>query len=125
MFLKQEHSYWYLKESQKDRNGKWFDRTIASFGKNKSQFRISYIYQGHKDALLKNKGRNRGSTGSSGTETTTGLPVYPRASEKSVSSEEKQTLIYGCGGVPREVYTTDESLENVKTWYKSQMAAAG
>ena len=68
-------------------------------------------------------GEDSGSSGSGGTGTVTGLPVYPGASEKSVSSDVVEpALVYGCGGVPREVYVVDgSSLEDVKSWYESQM----
>ena len=54
MFLTHEHGYWYLKESQQNQNGKWFNRTIASFGKTKPKFSIPFIYRGHADDLIKN-----------------------------------------------------------------------
>lgn len=70
-------------------------------------------------------GGNNGSSGSSGTGTTTDLPVYPGSSEKSVSSEVETALIYGCGGVPRDIYVSSNSLDAIKSWYKTQMATAG
>jgi len=68
-----------------------------------------------------------GSSGSGGTGTITGLPVYPGASEKSLSSEVVEpALVYGCGGVPREVYIVDgSSLDDVSYWYESQMENNG
>ena len=54
MFLRQINGYWYLQQKQKDNNGKWFDRTIASFGKNKPIFHIPFIYRGSADDLIQN-----------------------------------------------------------------------
>lgn len=70
-------------------------------------------------------GENNGSSSSGETGTTTNLPVYPGASEESVSSEVETALIYGCGGVPRDIYTSDGSLEDLKSWYQSQMSNNG
>jgi hypothetical protein len=47
------NGYWYLRQKQKDKNGKWFDRTIANFGKTKPDFRMPYVYRGSSDDLLK------------------------------------------------------------------------
>ena len=52
MFLTHEHTYWYLKQKQKDKTGKWFDRTIVCFGKTKPSFQMPFVYRGCAEDLI-------------------------------------------------------------------------
>lgn len=52
MYLTKRNGYWYLQEKQKDKNGKWFNRTIACFGKTKPNFRIPFIYRGCAEDII-------------------------------------------------------------------------
>lgn len=53
MYLQQKGKNWYLFEEQKDKNGKWFQRTIVKFGRIKPEFKIPFIYRGMSDDLIK------------------------------------------------------------------------
>lgn len=53
MILQNINGYWYLRQKQKDKNGKWYNRTIASFGKTKPDFRLPFVYRGCAEDLIK------------------------------------------------------------------------
>lgn len=86
---------------------------------------INLIGDGVESGGGTSEGSGGGGTGGGGTGNTTGLPVYSGASEVSLSSNAESALIYGCEGVPRDVYETSDSLTNVKSWYKSAMNSNG
>lgn len=52
MYVYCDKGNWYLYHKQKDKNGKWFIRTIAKFGKTKPDFKIPFIYRGMCDDLI-------------------------------------------------------------------------
>jgi len=58
MYLYCDRGNWYLYQQQKDKNDKWFKRTVATFGKTKPVFQIPFIYRGSAEDLvgdIKNK----------------------------------------------------------------------
>lgn len=52
MYLYCDRGNWYLYQQQKDKNDKWFKRTVATFGKTKPVFQIPFVYRGCAEDLV-------------------------------------------------------------------------
>lgn len=52
MWIRYINENYYLQQKQRDKSGKWFDRTIIKFGKTKPEFKLPFVYRGVAEDLV-------------------------------------------------------------------------